>query len=159
MISSRFAALLAVLLAPAAAARAAEALSSDAPFDARVESGRAWKEKLGFTAVQAQKYMAAQKEKEDALRPLRGQMRDEVQKLQEQVVSKASQSDIGATLERVARVRELIGAAERGFDAGLASFLSPIQRAKMLLGTPVESAGSEAGSVRAAAAVDEEEPE
>jgi Spy/CpxP family protein refolding chaperone len=116
-----------------------------------VEAGAPdWKEKLGFTDAQAQKYAAAEKSKEDALRPLRAQLRDAVIKIQEQVGAAASESEIKASLERLAQLRGDISAANRTFDAELASFLAPSQRAKLLVGLPLGAARPERTAGRTA---------
>jgi Spy/CpxP family protein refolding chaperone len=159
----------AALAAPARAQVAAPSTPADqsasavgAPlrsFDERAEADAHWREKLGLTVPQAQKLAEAERVKEDALRPLRSQLRDALVKLQEQVVGKAPESEIQATLERVAKVRASMQGVDKRYDEQLALFLSPTQRARILLGAPVGAIKTEPAAGREGQSGQATEPE
>ena len=134
---STSAALLAAILASIPLARAADGEPAGKAFDVDAALGQQWKEKLGFTAVQSQKYADAQKSKADALRPLRGRLSDALKKIRDLVAAKAADADVSAALKERAEAQDGIADANKKFDAALASFLTATQRAKILVGTPL----------------------
>ena len=129
--------LLAALLAAIPCARAADEGPSGAAFDADAALAQQWREKLGFTDAQARKYAAAEKRKEDALRPLRGHLRDALQKVRGLVASKAADDAVSIALDELLQAQGAVAEANKSFDGSLASFLSPTQRAKILVGMPL----------------------
>lgn len=92
------------------------------------------KEKLGLTDEQETKFKDAMKEHGEAVKPLHRKMRDGLTKLGDQVQDKASDSDIKATLDSLKSVRQAMTAEEEKFHDTLASFLTPTQQAKLVIG-------------------------
>ena len=92
------------------------------------------KEKLGLSDEQVGKLKDARKAHEEAVKPLREQMKKGMEKLRDQVKNKAADGDIQATLDELAQGRKSMQGAQEKFQADLKSILSPTQRAKMLLG-------------------------
>jgi hypothetical protein len=132
------AALFAILLA--ASSRAAEVAVKTA--------GPSWQEKLGFTDEQARKFSDAEKIKEDALLPLRTALRDALQTVRSQVAEKAGDKEVAVTLEQIARAQKDILGVSDAFNVALASFLTPTQRAQLLIGTPLGAARDEGAASR-----------
>jgi Spy/CpxP family protein refolding chaperone len=131
------AALLAALVALIPCARAADEGAAGKSFDVNAALAQQWKEKLGFTDGQSQKYSAAEKRREDALRPLRANLREALQKVGGLVAASAGDNDVAAALDELFRAQDAVAEANKKFDADLASFLSPTQRAKMIVGVPL----------------------
>ena len=128
-IAASLAAVLALVPLPGAAADSAGVnfLDHDAA------AGRQWKEKFGLSADQIPKFLAAMKAKDAGLQPLREQLRAGMRKLQSQLSESAPENDVQDSLQQLARTRKAISLQNDQFDAGLASFLSPSQRAKVLV--------------------------
>ena len=137
MKASLSAALFAAFLAVVPIARGADGGSPDKAFDVSASLGLRWKEKLGFTDSQAQKYATAEKRREDALRPLRGNLRDALQNVRDLVAANAADAAVSAALSALAQAQLAVAEANRKFDSELAAFLTPTQRAKLLVGMPV----------------------
>ncbi len=91
------------------------------------------KARLGLTDDQAVKLRDAMKGHGAAMKPLFSQARKTAQKLAEQVRAQASDSDITASLDALKAAHKAIAEEETRFRDGLASFLTPTQRAKMAL--------------------------
>ncbi|MDE2313567.1 MAG: hypothetical protein KGL04_05285, partial [Elusimicrobia bacterium] len=96
-----------------------------------------FKEYLGLSDAQAKQLADAIKAKWDALKANGQLLRADMKTLREQVEKKASDKDIQATLDKLKQDRQAMGdaikTAETKFEADT-SFLTPTQRAKMLLG-------------------------
>ncbi|MFI5350583.1 MAG: Spy/CpxP family protein refolding chaperone [Elusimicrobiota bacterium] len=92
------------------------------------------KEKLGLTDEQAGKLKDAMKTHGDAMKPIGQQMKDGFKKLGEQIKSKASDADIQASLDSLKTARKAMAEEQEKFHDALAAFLTPTQRAKMLIG-------------------------
>lgn len=92
------------------------------------------KEKLGLTDDQAAKFKDARKAHGEATKPLHRKMRDGIAKLGDQLQDKASDGDIKATLDSLKSVRQAMSAEEEKFHDSLASFLTPTQQAKLVMG-------------------------
>lgn len=136
------AALFTVLLAgPARAAEVAAKTAAPA-------AGPSWQEKLGFTDEQARKFSDAEKAKEDALLPMRTTLRDALQAVRSQVAENAGDKEVAVTLARVEQAQKDILGANDAFNAALASFLTPTQRAQLLIGTPLGGARNEGAASR-----------
>lgn len=89
---------------------------------------------LGLTDDQVSKVQEARKARNDAVKPLREQLKADLEKLRSQVEGKASDAEIQGTLERMKEARKGIEAAAERFRASMEATLNPTQRAKMLLG-------------------------
>ncbi|HVC08320.1 MAG TPA: Spy/CpxP family protein refolding chaperone [Elusimicrobiota bacterium] len=95
------------------------------------------KKYLGLTDAQAKQLADAIKAKWDAMKVPGKALRADMKTLREQVEKTASDQDIQATLNKLKQDREAMGAAMKDAEAKFeadTSFLSPTQRAKMLLG-------------------------
>jgi Spy/CpxP family protein refolding chaperone len=97
-------------------------------------SGGKMKSKLGLTDEQVSKIKEARKARQDAVKPLRQQLKEDIAKLRGQIKDKAADSQIQATLEHMKQARKSIQSANEAFGAKMESTLNPTQRAKMLLG-------------------------
>ena len=159
------AALLTVQLLLVGSARAgADPAGGNIP-DREAAAGRQWKEKLGLSADQLPKFLAAVKERDADLRPLREQLRAGMRKLQSQLTDGAPEKDVQATLEQLDGSRKAIALRGEQFDAGMAALLAPSQRAKLLVwkslavfpGKPEQ--GLEVESSQDSPSESEEEPE
>lgn len=91
------------------------------------------KKRLGLSDEQAGKLKAAMEARRAAAKPLHERMRQSVDKLRDQVKSKASDGEIQATLNEIEQAHKAAEAAEDRFKADTASFLKPSQRARMWL--------------------------
>ncbi len=120
----------------AAPARAEDA-SQDEPGSADHErhewSASKLKDALGLSNEQVAKLDAAMKARAEAVKPLREQSKQQLEKLREQVKSKASDSDIQAALDQLEQTRKGMRDAMEKFKADAAAALTPTQRAKMAL--------------------------
>lgn len=92
------------------------------------------KKALELTDDQAAKLKDAMKAHGEAMKPLWQQTKDAMKKLGEQLKSKAPDADIQASLDDLKSAHKAISAEEEKFRDGLASFLTPTQRAKMAMG-------------------------
>jgi hypothetical protein len=116
-------------------ARAAE--DGARPFDPAVVAAEMWTERLGLTGDQAARLAAASKAKEEAAAPLRAQLRADLRRIRSQIAAKSADKDIQAALDRIALTNRSLRDEDEKFEAALAAFLSPTQRAKILFGTPL----------------------
>lgn len=133
------AALAAALLMPGMWAVSARAQDDDAAPEMGEHQGggkmlERMKDKLGLTDEQAGKLQASMKAHHEAMRPLWLQAKDTMKKLGEQLKSKAPDAEIQASLDALKSAHKEIAAEDEKFRDGLASFLTPTQRAKMTLG-------------------------
>ncbi len=92
------------------------------------------KKHFGLSDEQAAKFKDAVKAHQDALKSLREQMRDGMKKLAGQVKDKADDKEIAASLDALESGRKDIEEENHKFSAATAAFLTPTQRAKMLIG-------------------------
>jgi hypothetical protein len=126
------AAFLALLIAPAPRARAADPSGENA-LDRGGAAGREWKEKLGLGSDQLAKFIAALRTRDDDLQPLRDQFRGGVRKLRTQLSENASEKDVLDSLQQLSRLRKAIALRSDQFDAQVAAFLAPSQRGKLFV--------------------------
>lgn len=124
-------ALLAVVSTPSIAVAADPA--GDVPYERGVDVGQLWKEKLGLSVGQARKFSALENEKAARLKPLRVLLRDGMVRLQNQLAENAPENDVQDALQQVLQIHRAIAERNERFEAGLASFLSPSQRARLLV--------------------------
>ncbi|MDP3541043.1 MAG: Spy/CpxP family protein refolding chaperone [Elusimicrobiota bacterium] len=103
------------------------------PLERGVEPGRQWKDKLGLSEEQSRRFTALENERAARLKPLRELLRSEMVKLQAQVSDNASEREVEETLEQVLQIHRAIAESTEHFDAGFAAFLSPSQRARLLV--------------------------
>ena len=99
----------------------------------REMTGEKWKEKLGLSDDQVAKLKSAMKARREAVEPLRKQLKEDMEKLGGQIKLKNSDSEIQATLDRMESTHKAMQAEREKFISSLKSFLTPTQRAKMLL--------------------------
>ena len=92
------------------------------------------KKRLELTDEQAAKFGAAMKAHGEAMKPLWGQVKEAMKKLGGQLKAKAPDAEIQASLDSLKAARKAIADEEEKFRDSLASFLTPTQRAKMLMG-------------------------
>ena len=149
MKNTRIAVLLTLALLSAPFARAAADGGGEDVLAREDAAGRQWKDKLGLSAEQLPKFLAAVKARDADLHPLQEQSRAEMRKLRAQLSENAPEKDVQDSLEQVVRLQKEMTRRNEQFDAGTASFLVPSQRAKLLvwrsLGVfPGKSAGLEA---------------
>ncbi len=151
---------LCLLLAAAASSSYAAAPDPvlDFPLERGVEPGRLWKDKLGLSEEQARRFTVLENEKAARLKPLRELLRSEMVKLQAQVSDNASEREVEDTLEQVLQIHRAIAERTERLDAGLAGFLSPSQRARLLVWKSLGGLnGYAARRLETAAPLDEEE--
>lgn len=120
------------VVSPPSFAGAVDAAGDD-PYERGVDAGRLWKEKLGLSTVQVRKLSALENEKAARIRPLRELLRNGMVQLQTQLAENAPENDVRDTLQQVLQIQRAIAERSERFDAGLASFLSPSQRARLLV--------------------------
>jgi Spy/CpxP family protein refolding chaperone len=92
------------------------------------------KKRFGLSDEQAAKFKDALKAHEGALKPLRELMRDGMKKLAGQLKDKADDKEVASALESLEGTHKAIEEENHKFNAATAAFLTPTQRAKMLLG-------------------------
>jgi Spy/CpxP family protein refolding chaperone len=117
----------------AAAPAAAAEMSADDLLDHDAAARLQWKERLGLNDQQLRKFSAAEAAREAALRPARAELREALVKLQGQLAENEPEAKVQESLQRVARARKALADENEKADAVLASFLSPSQRAKLLV--------------------------
>lgn len=128
------------------------------PLERGVEPGRQWKEKLGLSEDQARRFTELENEKAVRLKPLRELLRSEMVKLQAQVSDNASEREVEDTLEQVLQIHRAIAERTEQVEAGFAGFLSPSQRARLLVWRSLGGVnGYAARRLETAALVDEDE--
>lgn len=94
-----------------------------------------WKTRLNLTDEQANKLQEASKAHQEALRPLADQAKEALETLNQQVRTQAKEDDIKATLDQVVHLQKSIQEEKDKFMQTTESFLTPSQRAKMILET------------------------
>lgn len=92
------------------------------------------KEMLGLTDDQEAKFKDAMKAHGEAVKPLKRKLRDGMTKLGDQLQDKADDSAVKATLDSLKATRQAMTAEQEKFHDGLASFLTPTQQGKLVLG-------------------------
>ncbi|MDD5304101.1 MAG: hypothetical protein PHS14_13450 [Elusimicrobia bacterium] len=105
----------------------------DYPLERGADAGRQWQDKLGLNAEQVRRFTALENEKAARLKPLRELLRNGLVQLQAQLAGNAPESDVKDTLQQLLQVHRAIAERSEQFDAGLEAFLSPSQRAKLLV--------------------------
>ncbi len=92
------------------------------------------KRNLGLSDVQESKLKDAFKAHREAVKPLGRKVRDLMTKLHDQLQDQAKDKDIAATLDSLKTAKKALDDERAKFTDSLASFLTPTQRAKMLMG-------------------------
>lgn len=150
-----------VLLLAAAAPSARAAVPDpvlEFPLERGAEPGQQWKSKLGLSDDQARRFTVLENEKAARLKPLRELLRAEMVKLQAQVSDNASEREVEDTLEQVLQIHRAIAERTEQVESGYAGFLSPSQRARLLVWRSLGGVnGYAARRLETAALLDEEE--
>jgi len=89
--------------------------------------------KLGISEEQSAKLKAARKSHEDAVKPLREQLKTAMKTLHGQLKNKAADKEIQGTLDQVAKARKEMREEGEKFMAATDAILTPTQRAHFLL--------------------------
>lgn len=124
-----------------------------------------WTEKLGLDPEQARKFQAAEEARQNDLKTLRDQINAGMLKLRSQLTDSAPEKEVQESLTRMARWRKAVQDREDQFDAVVSSFLSPSQRARLLVWRTLLASrgkavkGLDAADLRESTAVDDSEPE
>lgn len=92
------------------------------------------KEKLGLSEDQVKKLEAAKKARQEASKPLHEEIKKNMEKLRDQLKNKAGDKEIQVTLDQLEKSRAAMEAVNEKFKSETASFLTPTQRAQMLVG-------------------------
>lgn len=98
------------------------------------DMGARMKERLGLSDEQVAKFQDAMKAHRAAMKAQGQKVRAAIKKLAEDVKAKAKDEDITADLAALKDARRGMLDENGKFEDGLASFLTPTQRAKMALG-------------------------
>ena len=101
--------------------------------DAEGRGREKWFKKAGLTEEQRGKVKEAFKAEREASKPLRRELRDAVQKLEDAVEDEAGDKALETALTRVEKARNALEAQREKSHAKLASLFTPAQRAKMVL--------------------------
>jgi Spy/CpxP family protein refolding chaperone len=101
-------------------------------FEQKIEARM--KKALDLSDEQETKLKDAFKEHKAAVKPISRKLRDLTIKLGDQVEDKAKDKDIQRTLDELKDARKAMSDEREAFTAKLAGFLTPTQRAKMLIG-------------------------
>lgn len=107
--------------------------AEDRPEGAREGFAGRMREKLGISEEQEGKLKAARRAKRDAAAASHAELAAATRKLQDQLEDKAAEKDLSATLAAISAARAAMRVADEKFEAALASFLTPTQRAKMVV--------------------------
>jgi Spy/CpxP family protein refolding chaperone len=91
------------------------------------------KEKLGLTDSQAAKVKDLFKQQRESNKPLRDQMKIDMDTLQQKVDAKASDSELKDLLDKLQKDRESVESARKKMVDGMRDILTPTQQAKMVL--------------------------
>ena len=130
------AAVLAAALLPASRTPSHAAVpdpAADYPLERGADPGEQWKEKLGLSAEQARRFSLLENEKAARLKPLRELLRLEMVRLQTYLAENGTEREVEDCLAQVQQINRAIAERTERLDAGLASFLSPTQRARLLV--------------------------
>jgi Spy/CpxP family protein refolding chaperone len=109
-------------------------------------------EALGLSPQQASQFKAERKQHREAMMALRDKLKDALGKLETEVDSKASDSDISATLDALGAARKDLEAEQARFMTAVKAFLSPMQQAQVLL-MEMRMMATEMSSMRGKAAM------
>jgi Spy/CpxP family protein refolding chaperone len=137
-----FAAVAAALLAPGWAGLPARAQDDDMPPPPERSGeqgdggarGDRMRERLGLSEEQAGKLKDARREHAATVKPLQEKQKEAVKSLARLLRKKASDDEIGSALQDLASARKAAAAENEKFEAALGSFLTPTQRAKLIVG-------------------------
>ncbi len=127
--------LIAAVAADLSAAAFADASDPAAEYTAErgADPGRRWKEELRLSPAQARKFSNSENERSARLKPLREKLRGAMVKVQAQLSMNAPESDVQDTLQRILEARKAIAEYSDRSDAEQAAFLSPSQRARLVV--------------------------
>ena len=127
--------LIAAVAADASAAEFADASGPTAEYQVEqgADLGRRWKEELRLSSGQARKFSNTEKERGARLKPLREKLRGAMVKVQAQLSANAPENEVQDTLQQILEARKAIAEHGRRSDAEQAAFLSPSQRARLLV--------------------------
>jgi Spy/CpxP family protein refolding chaperone len=93
-----------------------------------------WKQKLGLTKDQEQKFKAAMQMHHAAMDNLKQQKHQSMDKLRSQVQANAADAELQATLSELSSEQKASEAENDQFHHTLAGFLTPKQQAQMVMG-------------------------
>ncbi|MBI3299874.1 MAG: hypothetical protein HYZ75_17045 [Elusimicrobia bacterium] len=149
----------AALALPSSAAAPVEESEREAP------GGAQWKEKLGLSAEQARKFLAAEEARETDVKTLRDGLSAAIVKLHSLLTDGAPEKDVQEALAAVAKRRKALADRNDQFDAAISSYLTASQRAKLLVWRSLLAAqvrtwkGGETGDLRDLEPGEELEPD
>jgi Spy/CpxP family protein refolding chaperone len=92
------------------------------------------KERLGLSDEQFSKLKDARKAHEDVNKPLRHKAMEEMKKLGSELKAKADEKAVQATLDEIETTHQAIEDENRKFMSVTKTFLTPTQRAKLIIG-------------------------
>lgn len=116
-----------------AAAKPPQAPPDSAQKQAAKAAAEAWKESFALTPDQKQKFDAANKSKNEAMKGLQAAKETALEQLSAKVDAKAPDADMKGAVDAARRALAAIPAAEEAYWDGLAGFLTPTQQAKLFL--------------------------
>ena len=93
-----------------------------------------WKEKLGLSDEQVSKLKDLFKSQMDIMKPLRDQMKIDMDTLQQKVDAKASDADLKKVLGTLSADRKNLDSARQKMEDQVRGILTPTQQAKFVLG-------------------------
>jgi len=98
-------------------------------------SARDWGRLVGLSKAQEDRLAAALKEERTSMQPLIEKQRQALQLLSDQLEDGAPEADLESTLAELNLARTAARSTEEDFKDRLSTFLTPMQRAKMLVET------------------------
>lgn len=93
-----------------------------------------WKKKLGLNDSQVTQLKDAFKKQQEEVKPLRDQVKIDVDTLQQKIDTKASDSEVQKQLDALSADRVKMEAKRKKFEEQLKTILTPTQQAKFVLG-------------------------
>lgn len=129
--------LMTAIAAPIVSADENQGGPGQAPSQQKAPSGPGsgmWKQQLGLSDDQAAKLETTLKAHRTAMQPLREQQGALLKTLGEQIKSNAGDSAVQGTLDQLKSLEKSVQAESEKFHQTLASFLTPTQQGKMLVG-------------------------
>jgi len=102
-------------------------------FDPASASAERWRAELGFTEEQARRFETAGETRARAVEPVKERLRSAVSRLRSLLDGGADEAAVGEALLELARLRAALQRENARYDDELAGFLSPSQRARLLI--------------------------
>jgi Spy/CpxP family protein refolding chaperone len=148
----------AILAADGDAAPAAADMSPTAAAQGSgAHGGGKMMQELGLTGDQATQFKSERKQHRETMMGLRDKLKASLSTLETQVSSKASDSDITATLDALSAARKDMEAEQSRFMAAIKTILNPMQQAQVVL-MEVKMMAAEMGGMRAKGGMPEGQP-